>query len=62
MKSVSVFVAIILLSGCATRPPKPAQCHGEFHPVNQDRRAGLAPGTGEWLALCPSQSTGDRHG
>jgi hypothetical protein len=62
MKRILVFVALVLLAGCATRPPKPAMCRGEFRPVNQDRHAGLPRGTGEWLALCPVQSAGGVYG
>lgn len=62
MKRVSIVVAFVLLAGCVTRPPTPPTCRGEFRPVNQDRHAGLAPGTGEWLALCPAKSTGGLHG
>lgn len=62
MKRFPVFVALVLLTGCAAHPPKPPVCRGEFRPVNQDRRAGLAPGTGKWLALCPAQTAGGMHG
>jgi hypothetical protein len=62
MKRLYLVLAFVLLAGCATRPPKPPMCHGEFRPVNQDRHAGLAPGTGEFLALCPAREMGDRNG
>lgn len=62
MKFVSVFIVLGLLTGCATHPPKPATCRGEFRPVNQDRRADLGPKSGERLALCPMTAKGTRHG
>ena len=60
MRSVFALAAICALAGCVS-PPKPAECRGEFRPVNAaTKAAALDPA--QSVALCTKGSGHDSKG
>lgn len=61
MKYPLSVLLIMALSACAT-PPKPAQCTGEFKPVNPQEQHGIQLSTTEKETMCDIGSGGHGHG
>lgn len=59
MKPMICCIALALLCGCASKPPKPAGCKGEFRPVNQAQQAApVVLSAAESVAMCQGARNG----
>jgi hypothetical protein len=54
MRLIFSILSLVALAGCSLTPPKPAQCEGDFRPVNASIHTGmLMPmNKAQSLALC----------
>ena len=59
MKTIIFCSALALLGGCASKPPQPAGCIGQFRPVNPVQQGGaVALDATHSLALCQGAVNG----